>query len=474
MKLTKIDKNVQSLLAKTVAHYPNLLKIVDAIHAHGAAAYLVGGAVRDLFLKIPIKDIDIEIHGITPEGVEKLLAAFGKVSLVGKIFGVYRVHGLDVDWSLPRSDQPGRKPVVTIDPQLAIETALRRRDLTMNAMAISLKTYELIDPFDGLADMRKKVLRTPDEHFFVEDPLRFYRVMQFAARFEMEPDKALNKLCATMSLKGVSKERISDEFEKMFLKAARPSLGIRWLEKINKLNDVLPEVAALVGVQQNPRWHPEGGVFEHTMQTIDAAAQFNYDNEQTKLIFLLAALCHDLGKAVSTQLVEGNWKSSGHAQESVPLAKRVLVRITKNKDLIKPVCTIIRYHMHVLLFVSDNAGIAAYKRLARHLAPHISLEQLAQFALADLRGRNSKSELPLTTVDSAIKKFQACATKAMVLQRAEEPLLQGRDLMKFVNPGPAMGKILKRAYELQIEEDIKNKTTLRKRVLREFNILKIQ
>lgn len=470
MKLTKIDKNVQNLLTQTVTRYPQLAQIIDAIHAHDALAYLVGGAVRDLFLEIPIKDIDIEVHGMTPDDLEKLLATFGRVSLVGKIFGVYRVHGLDVDWSLPRSDQPGRKPIVAIDPHLAIETALRRRDLTMNAMAINLKTYELIDPFNGLADLRKKVLRAPDELFFVEDPLRFYRVMQFAARFEMEPDKALNKLCATMSLKGVSKERISDEFEKMFLRAARPSLGIRWLRQINRLDDAIPEVAALVGVQQNPRWHPEGDVFEHTMQAIDAAAQLKYDDDQTKLIFLLAALCHDLGKVVATQLVDGNWKSSGHAQESVPLAKRVLGRITKNKDLIKPVCTIIRYHMHVLLFVNDNAGISAYKRLAKHLAPYISLEQLAQFALADSRGRNPKGGLPLTTVDSDIKKFLANAKKAMVLKQAEEPLLQGRDLAGIVAPGPAMGKILKSAYELQIEENIQDKEELLKRVLSEFNI----
>ncbi len=469
MQLTKIDKNVQSLMAATLAQYPEALTIVEKIHAGGASAYLVGGAVRDLFLGFPTKDIDIEVHGISAESLEKILESFGPVSLVGKVFGVYRLHGLDVDWSLPRSDKPGRKPIVTIDPQLAVETALRRRDLTMNAMAINLKTYELVDPFNGLRDLANKILRTPDEHYFVEDPLRFYRVMQFVARFGMEPDEKLNALCASMSLAGVSKERISDEFEKMFLKSVRPSLGIRWLLKIGRLKETLPEIDALVGVQQNPRWHPEGDVFEHTMQTIDAAAQFSYENDHEKLIFLLAALCHDLGKAVVTELVDGVWKSQGHAAEGVRLAKKLLARITKNKELAKPVCTIIRYHMHVLLFIRDNAGISAYKRLAKKLSPNITLAQLAQFALADRRGRNGKGELPLTIEDPEIDEFRAKAKQAMVLTQAEEPLLHGRDLIGIVPPGPEMGTLVKRAYEIQIEENIRDKEELLKRVLRDLN-----
>ena len=355
--------------------------------------------------------------------------------------------------------------MVTIDPYLAIETALRRRDLTMNAMAINLQTYELIDPFDGLEDLRNKILRTPDEKFFVEDPLRFYRVMQFVARFGMNADEKLNALCARMSLACVSKERISDEFEKMFLKSARPSLGIRWINSIGRLQEMLPEFAALVGIQQNPRWHPEGDAFEHTMQTVDAAAQFTYETAQEKLIFLLAALCHDLGKVVVTELVEGVWKSSGHASEGVRLAKRLLGRITKNKELIRPVCTIIRYHMHVLLFIRDNAGLSAYKRLAKKLSPYITLEQLARFALADRRGRNGASELPLTIEDPDINEFRAKAQQAMVFEKAEEPLLQGRDLKGIVEPGPEMGKLLKRAYEIQIEENIHDKDELIKRAL---------
>ena len=107
---------------------------------------------------------------------------------------------------------------------------------------------------------------------FVEDPLRLFRVMQFIGRFTMKPDKQLNEICARMSLKGISVERIESEFDKLLLKSKRPSLGIRWLLEIGRLQEIFPELAATIGVQQEPDWHPEGDVFEHTMQSLDAAA----------------------------------------------------------------------------------------------------------------------------------------------------------------------------------------------------------
>lgn len=464
MKFTKIDDNIQRSLVIMLAQYPLIQPIVDALQKHGGLVYLVGGAVRDLLLGLPVKDLDIEVHNLTIAQLEDLLSTFGPVSLVGKIFGVLRVHGLDVDWSLPRSDEAGRKPEVRVDPYMDITQALRRRDLTMNAMAINLAIHELIDPFDGVRDMEEKILRTPDEHFFIEDPLRFYRVMQFVARFEMYPDKALNNLCSRMDLQGVSKERISDEFDKMWLKAKRPALGIRWLHDISRLNDILPEVSALVGVKQNPQWHPEGDVFEHTMQVIDAAARFECQSNHEKLIMLLTALCHDLGKAKRTKLVGGAIKSIGHAQASVPLTKQLLKRITIKKDLIASVCTLVRYHMQALLFIADNAGPAAYKRLAKKMAPYATLRQLAMLALADRQARNPQKGAPLEGPDPDVELFIKRAQEAFVLQQTEQPILQGRDLMDLVKPGPYMGELLKYAYDLQIEEGIKDKDELKRRV----------
>ncbi len=464
MYSTKILPNIQKKVANLLEQYPLISPIVHSINKHKGQAFLVGGAVRDLILGCIAHDLDIEVHGIPLEELGRILSEFGPVSYVGKSFGVLKIHGMSIDWSLPRTDSSGRKPEVSIDPHMNIVEALRRRDLTMNAMAINLSNYEFIDPFNGYEDLQVCVLRSPDIHFFTEDPLRFYRVMQFMARFEMWPDEALDSVCKTMDISHVSTERIEAEFEKMLLKSAKPSLGIRWLDKLGRLKEIVPEIYATKEVPQNPEWHPEGDVFEHLMQTLDAAAVLCYDNPEEKLILLYAALCHDVGKAVTTVLKDGKWRSPGHAEEGVPLAKKLLKRITRKVKLIESVTRLVKYHMHPFQFLQNDASLAAYKRLALKLDGYASLCMLAKLVLADRQGRNIQREVPLTGPVELVDQFIEKAQKAGVFTQVEEPLLHGRDIKDLVEPGPSMGKALKYAYELQLKRNIKDKETLKSSV----------
>ncbi|NBV28921.1 HD domain-containing protein, partial [bacterium] len=114
---------------------------------------------------------------------------------------------------------------------------------------------------------------------------------------------------------------------------------------------------------QEAAWHPEGDVFEHTMQAIDLAARQNYVNDQEKLLIMLAALCHDLGKSVTTKKIDRQWRSFGHAKAGVVLAQKLLGRITSNQNLIKQVSVLVQYHMEPLGFINNNAGLFAYKKL---------------------------------------------------------------------------------------------------------------
>ena len=353
-----------------------------------------------------------------------------------------------------------------IDPHMNIADAFKRRDLTINAMGIDLKTFELIDPWNGLHDLKAGILRAPDAHLFMEDPLRLLRVMQFIGRFEFKPDAQLNQICERMSLAGVSVERIEAEFDKLFLKSKRPSLGIRWLQEIGRLQEILPELAATVGVAQEPEWHPEGDVFEHTMQAIDAAELVGYVDSQEKLKAVYGVLCHDLGKVTTTRIIDGRLRSLGHDQESAVLAKTMLKRLTRRIELIDAVVKLARYHMAPGQFVHDGAKMPAYKRLAIKLAPDATLELLAKVALADKRGRNPDSHLPLTKDMPEIAEFLERARQANVIHKPEDPVLQGRDLAGIVEPGPAMGALLKQAYEIQIEEGIKDKQELLSRILK--------
>lgn len=442
--------------------------IVAVIDNNKGRALLVGGAVRDMVMGCQVKDVDIEVYGLPQEQLESILRQFGPVSLVGKAFGVLRLHGLDVDWSLPRADSPGRKPTVVIDPYMSVETAARRRDLTMNAMAIDLMTDELIDPCSGMNDIKKKILRTPDARFFIQDSLRFYRVMQFIGRFEMSPDDELNALSAGMDIADVSRERIEQEFRKLFLYSARPSYGIRWLHKIGRLHDVLPELAATVGIEQNPQWHPEGDVFEHTMQAVDAAALIahNYDNEFDKLVLMYAALCHDLGKVTTTTTVNGVIKSIGHEKDSKKFTRTLMKRITHNADLIDAVSSLVLFHMMPLQFTSSKAKLPAYKRLANKLAHNVTMLMLIDLCIADKRGRNGAGHEPLVCDFSDVEIFKANVEQAGVAIAPVEPILKGADILDIVSPGPKMGKLLALAYEMQIEHGITDKQILKNHILK--------
>jgi len=469
MKSTQILPVIQNRLAQSLQPFPVIGHIVADIVKSGGSAFLVGGAVRDLLLGTAVKDLDIEVHNLPMMLLQEIMQRYGVVSFVGKSFGVLRLHGLDVDWSLPRADMAGRKPEVVLDPYMTIAHACRRRDLTINAMAIDLATAQLHDPYNGQQDLNSGILRPPDAHLFVQDPLRLLRVMQFIGRFGMHASDELNQLCSAMDISGVSVERIEQEFTKLLLKSARPSLGIRWLAHIGRLSEVLPQLAATRAVPQNPAWHPEGDVFEHSMQALDAAALIahTYTSEHQKLVLMYAALCHDLGKATTTHLVDGVIKSELHAPEGAKMVPQMLKRITHTHDLIHTVTLLVHYHMEPGQFVRGGAQMAAYKRLARKLAPYTTLHMLADLALADMQGRNPHGSEPLTCGNEIIDTFRAHAHRAQVLHEVEKAVLQGRDLLGLVPPGPLLGKLVRRAYEIQIEEGITDVTELKRRVLAE-------
>ncbi len=498
-------EQVKALHVKTFLEIcKNLCSIVFEIKNVGGIAYMVGGSVRDLVLNYPIKDVDIEVHGITTEELETVLSRFGKVATIGKQFGVLKLlkkhDEIDIDWSLPRMDSKGRKPIVKIDPAMDIKTACRRRDLTMNSMAIDLnficqnienikelaknknfdlvENFQIIDPYGGLEDIKNKRLKAVDEKLFLDDPLRFFRVMQFIGRFEMHPDVALDELCKTMKLpihKGLgfeknmplAKERIHEELKKLFLKSKLPSLGFRWLLKIDRLKEIFPELSVLINVQQNPKYHPEGDVWEHTMQALDAAATIEFYDKQNldceKYLIMLSALCHDLGKVSKT---DKDLHCKGHETESVKIATRFLKRLTNNSILIKTVKKLVKFHCMPLQLIGQKSTLKAYKKLAIKLSPETNLRQLALLWLADNRGRSKNFMEPHKNFSDEFLKFIQKAEQANVVTHPESPILLGRHLIDIVKPGPEMGKLLKKAYRIQIDQGVTDLAELKKRVLK--------
>ena len=438
------------------------------IEASGGRAYYVGGAVRDSLLGRQPKDVDIEVYGLGLERLEEILGERGQVNLVGRQFGVLRLAGLEVDWSLPRRDSRGRHPQVRIDPEISPEEACRRRDLTMNAMLRDVLSGELVDPYGGRLDLERRVLRTPDAKLFVEDPLRFYRVMQFTARFEMQPDSELNAVCAEMDLEGVSVERVEEEFAKLFLEAPHPSLGLRWLEQVGRLGEVLPELLPLKSTGQDPEWHPEGDVWRHTLQVVDAAAGLRSGHRERDLLLLWSALLHDIGKPPTTVVVEGRIRSPEHDREGEVLAAQVMQRLIRTQTLARGVGKLVAQHMKPLQFYQNSSTAKGFKRLALKLAPETDLELLADLALADNRGINTQSEEPLQNESRMVEWFREMARESRVNREPEKPILLGRHLTSLVEPGPEMGRVLASAYRIQIDEGLTNLEELKKRAFAEI------
>lgn len=429
--MTQIQERIQVCIAKIIQQNPQVKNIFDEIYQQGGRVLLVGGAVRDCLLGCLGSDLDFEVYHLSFEELQSILEKFGNVSFVGKSYGVLRLHGFDADWSIPRSDSFGRKPIVQLDPDMSFAQAFRRRDVTINSMGIDIFSLELIDPFDGMLDLQKKILRSADITFFVQDPLRLFRVMQFAARFNMKVDETLNQVCKTMDISDVSVERIEQEFTKLFTKSHQPSTGFVWLSKIERLSDIFPAVQF------------EAQFFKR----IDCIAQhYNFSWEQ-KIIASWAVVIFNL----QSNVLNDFQYDKKITQEQTLALQNALKAYVKAGEVITKAAKLSWYLRYIPLLLQSNDQ-TAYKWLAHWVEPYFNLRFLSEIAAcwysADI-----------------IERFVAEVKSAKVLYQAEAPLLSGQDLLQHAQ-GKELGELLKKAYEIQLDESIIDKNKLLKKIIK--------
>ncbi len=428
-------------------------RICEAIAAAGGRPIAVGGFVRDYRLATEAKDLDIEVFGLPLERLETVLADFGEVIAIGRAFGVLRIKGINVDFSLPRRDSkvgPGHTGFdVRCEPELEFAEAARRRDLTINSIGLDPLSGEILDPHGGQRDLEAGVLRATDPEHFSEDPLRGLRVAQFIARFEFEPDDQLVALCAALDFSELSAERLFDELRKLLLKGRLPSAGLEFLRRTNLLS-FFPELAALVGVPQDPIWHPEGDVWVHTLRVVDEAAKLRDDGEDD-LALMFGALCHDFGKPETTRQEGGRTITPGHDVAGVALAREFLERLRAPGLLTDRVCGLVRHHLAPALFIKNGTTAKGYRRLARKLdAEQLSFGLLERVARADHFGRTTAEAS--ARVFPAGEAFLASTREILVEERAPRDAVMGRHLQaRGMTPGPRFGVILERCREIQDE-----------------------
>jgi tRNA nucleotidyltransferase (CCA-adding enzyme) len=442
------------------------VEIARAVRGRGGRALVVGGWVRDRLLGIdPIlrpsgsgeasKDIDMEVFGIPVVELPRLLEPFGKVEPIGQSFPVYKIGTIDI--GLPRRESKagrGHKGfVVEGDPSMSLEEAARRRDFTVNAISWDPLDDEYIYPFSARDDLSHRILRAVDPDTFGDDSLRVLRAVQFAARFDMTLDEGTKALCRSIRLDDLPPERIWGELEKLLLRARRPSIGFALALELGVVDQLFPEMRALVGCVQEPEWHPEGDVWVHTLQVIDQARQRIDDLARAdQLIVMLGAVAHDFGKPATTAFVDGRIRSMNHEEEGVAPASAFLDRLNIHSidgtDVRGQVLGLVAHHLKpgMLYKVRENLTDGAFRRLSQKA----NLELLARVAKSDCLGR-----VPGTFDCSAMDWFLERARELGIDRSPPKPLLLGRHLLELgMRPGPAMGAVLKQIYEKQLDGEI--------------------
>ena len=351
--------------------------------------YMVGGAVRDALLGLPVQDRDWVVVGATPEA----LAAQGYVP-VGKDFPVFLHPASREEYALARTErktaQGYRGFAVHAAPDVTLEEDLARRDLTINAIAQGADGT-LTDPYGGQRDIAARVLRHVTDAF-AEDPVRILRVARFAARFpdfSIAPDTLalMQRMVTDGEVDALVPERVWQELSRGLM-AQQPSRMFEVLRECGALTQLLPEVARLWGVPQSADYHPEVDTGVHLMMVLDMAAQLN-----APLAVRFACLGHDLGKGTTPQ---AEWpRHIGHEERSARLLKALCLRLRVPNDCSELADVVAREHGNI--HQSSEFGAAALVRLLERCDAFRKPERFADILLAcecDARGRLGLNEQP--------------------------------------------------------------------------------
>ncbi|MDD5438483.1 MAG: hypothetical protein PHC70_05070 [Patescibacteria group bacterium] len=381
--------------------WPLVVKISKAVKKAGGRALVVGGSVRDALMRqSKIKDFDLEVYGLDAKALKKVLSHLGTVMEFGKQFGVFNLKGIDI--AIPRTDSRtrpgmGRKPKVTSQPNLDFKQASRRRDLTINALAYDPLTGEVLDAHGGLADLRRGILEAVDSVSFRDDPLRVLRVMQFAGRFGFKVDPKTIKLCRSINLKHLAKERIGEEWKKMMIKSPKPSVGLEAGRKLGVFEKLHPGLSKI----KSRQW-------SKIKQAVDRLAG-------GKEVLIFAALTGEL----------------------------------KPRDRHK-------FLLEIYLPKAQMEAIEILNELVDGFMDSDVYARQAAFKLSK-HGLNVDDLIRVLNAQNG-RKLAARARKLSLAKLAPKPLLQGRDLIKMgVQPGKKMGLMLKAAFDRQLKGEFNDR-----------------
>lgn len=376
--------------------------------------YLVGGAVRDGLLNLPIKDRDWVVTGTTPEAM--LAAGYQQV---GRDFPVFLHPKTREEYALARTERKSGQGytgfITWFAPDVTLEQDLQRRDLTINAIAQD-SNGNIIDPFNGRQDIQQRLLRHVSAAFN-EDPLRVLRVARFAARFAHlnfriadETMALMQHMAASGELAHLTAERVWKETESA-LQSPNPQVFFQVLRDCNALAVLFPEIDKLFGVPAPAKWHPEIDTGVHTLMTLAIAAQLSPEVD-----IRFATLCHDVGKALTPP---EKWPSHhGHGLAGVPVVEQLCQRLRVPNHVRDLSLLVTEFHdiVHTVERQSSETLVGLFDRIDAWRKPQ-RVEQIALTSEADARGRATLENNPYPQGDylrTAFGVVQAVSPKEVV------------------------------------------------------------
>jgi putative nucleotidyltransferase with HDIG domain len=454
------DEELAEILNQEIFH-----QISEAADRLGLECYVVGGYVRDIFLERPSNDIDVVVVGSGIKVAEELKRMVGKKAhlSVFKNFGTAQVKfwqkgtEYEVEFVGARKESyshDSRKPIVEDG---TLEDDQNRRDFTINAMAICLNKArfgELVDPFNGLADLEDGIIATPLEPgiTFSDDPLRMMRCIRFATQlnFEIEPEtfEALERM--TDRIKIVSGERIKDELNKIIM-APHPSIGFEYLQRSGLLQLILPELSALDIVEEkNGRKHKNN--FYHTLEVLE-----NVCKHSDNLWLRWSAILHDVGKTKSKRW-DGNvgWTFHNHNLIGAKMVPQIFRRLMLPMDMkMKYVQKLVEMHMRPIVIADDIVTDSAVRRLLNDAGEDI--EDLMMLCEADITSKNEvRKKMFLENFRMVREKLADLKEKDY--KRLLQPVIDGNEIMEMFNlkPSREVGTLKQYLKDAVLDNKIEN------------------
>ena len=437
-----------------------LLESIKEVAVHlGMDIYAVGGFVRDLYLGQEGNDIDFVVIGDALDYARQFKQRFRSSEVVtyprfGTAMLYYRNFKLEfVTAREERYESHSRKPIVK---KSDLQSDLSRRDFTINCLAMDIspdKFGEIIDMFDGIEDIERRLLRTPlnPDVTFEDDPLRMLRAIRFSTTldFEIEPQtyRAISE--NKERLKIISQERMTEEFRKMLL-ADKPSTGIYLLRDTGILDITFPELSDMGGVDQRDDFHHKD-VFNHTLEVLD-----NISEMTDKFEVRLVALFHDVAKPRTKRFVEGTgWTFHGHEDVGARMFGHIGRRMRLSQQQIKYVKKLIRLHLRPMQLVDESVTDSAIRRLMVEAGEDI--DDLMMLCRADITSKNpEKVRRYLANFDQVEQKMKVVEEKDHL--RNFKLAIDGKVIMDTLDlsPGPLVGRIKQAVTDAVLDGEIPN------------------